>query len=378
MTRYRLLLLLSLFGVAAGCRPPETAEFGPPKQFSPQQRPTEWNAPRNVRLGIEEMGPVGEQGPKAWTGDTPDGWESLPAQPARFRNAVWRVAGQPDTDIYFTAGVGGGVAGNLKRWYTDQFGIAEVPAVEALPVVEIAGRAGRLAEMTGTFNGNKPGWAARIAFYANGDQVSSLKFTGPESVVAANGDKFLLLAKSLRSASPSPDAKAPPIDPGQPLPADHPPAQGAPHGGAGAAAPAPSAPFTAAPPAGWTAKAGSQRPLHHTFGGDGEVYVSTMGGGGLKPMLDIWRGEMELQPLSDAEFAALPKVAFLGEDSVLLDLSGNFRSMSGKQIQGARMLVAARLDNGAITFAKLVGPAADVAAQLAAFQQFCGSVRRAP
>jgi hypothetical protein len=69
-------------------------------------------------------------------------------------------------------------------------------------------------------------------------------------------------------------------------------------------------------------------------------------------------------------------VAFLGEDSVLLDLAGNFQSMTGKQIQGARMLVAARDVSGSIVFVKLFGPAADIDGQVDAFRQFCGSVRR--
>ena len=82
-------------------------------------------------------------------------------------------------------------------------------------------------------------------------------------------------------------------------------------------------------------------------------------------------------PMSDADFAALTKVAFLGEDSVLLDLGGDFRSMSGKQIQGARMLVAARSEGNTILFAKLVGAAAEVEKQQDSFRAFGASVRRA-
>lgn len=376
MTHVRTFSLLSLLALAAGCSPPKTAEFGPPKQYSKDQRPTEWEAPRDARLGIQAMGPAEGQARKVWTGDTPAGFEAQPAQPAKFRDAAWKVTGQPDTDIYLTAGVGGGVAGNLSRWYTQQFGIQEVPAMEALPVTELAGRPARLAELKGTFSG-KPGWAALIAFYAEGDRVTSFKFTGPEAVVLGNRDKFLGLAKSLRSASAGPDAKAPPIDPGQTMPDNHPPTGAMPPHGTAPAAAQPAVPFTATAPGGWTPKAGSSRLLHHTFGSDGEVYLSQLGGN-LKQNFDIWRGEMGMQPMTDAEFTALPKMAFLGEDGVLLELAGDFRSMSGKQIAGARMLVAARQDGGTTTFAKLVGPAADVAAQADAFRQFCGSVRRAP
>lgn len=364
--------LLSL----AACGGGAVAEFGPAKTLSKDQRPTVWEASNQDRFGLKPMGPVGGAGAgkaRQWIGDTPSGWESLPANPSKFRDAQWKLTGQSDADCYLTAGVGGGVAFNLSRWYTTQFGIATVPALEALPQVAIAGRTGRLAELTGTFN-QKPGQAALIAFYAEGEQVTSLKFTGPESVVLGNKDKFLALASSLRAATVSPDPQAPPIQPGQPMPDTHPPIGDAPHPGAASQA---TAPFSATAPSGWTAKAGSARLLHHEFGAGGEVYVGQLGGG-LKPTLDIWRGELELQPMSEAEFTALPKVAFLGEDSVLLDLSGNFRSMSGKQIPSARVLVAARSDGNSITFVKLVGTAADVATQVDAFRQFCASVRRAP
>ena len=250
----------------------------------------------------------------------------------------------------------------MVRWFK-QFGIEEVPAMESLPVVELAGRPGRLAELKGTFKG-KPGQAALIAFVAMGEQVMSFKFTGPESVVVGNKDKFLALAKSLRPDAGS-GAKAPPIDPGQPLPPGHAPTNG------GTQAPGAS-PFSATIPAGWTAKAGSSKPLHHSFGKDGEVYVSQLGGT-LKSTLDIW----QKTPLGDAEFEALPKIAFLGEDAVLLDLSGDMSGMTRK-IAGARLLVAARLDGGTITFAKLAGTAGEVAAQADNFRAFCGSVRRLP
>lgn len=385
MTNVRPTLVLPLFVLLAACGSSATADFGPARQVPKDQRPTVWEAPAKDRLGLQPMGPVsgqgGEgQGQKVWVGEPQVGFETLPANPAKFRDAVWKIAGQPDTDIYLTAGVGGGVVGNLTRWYRDQFGQQAVPAVEALPVVELAGRPGRLAEIKGTFNGKQPGWAALIAFSFEGDRVTSLKFTGPESVVLGNKDKFLALARSLRSATASPDAKAPPIQPGQPMPDNHPPTGNAPApggtGGAAGNAPAAPAPFTATVPAGWTVKTGTARVLHHTFGAEGEVYLSQLGGS-LKATLDIWRGEMGQQPMSDADFEALPKMAFLGEDAVLLDLGGDFRSMSGKQIKTARMLVAARVDGGTITFSKLVGSAADVAAQADAFRQFCGSVRRA-
>lgn len=370
-SRSAAIAFLSL--LAAGCGG-DTAEFGPPRSLPKERRPTVWDATPKQRLGLPDMRAPSAQGPKRYVAAAPAGWEELPPQPSRFRESLWRVAGVDGTECYVTAGVGGGVAQNMARWY-GQFGVTSVPAIESLPVVEFAGRPARLVELTGTFGG-KPAQGMLLAFFADGDAVTTLKFTGPESVVAGNRQKFLDLAQALRLATASPDPKAPPIEPGQPMPPGHPPT------GAGgtappAQAPAPAAPFTATAPATWSSKTGTSRWLHHGFGADGEVYVGQLDGT-LKPTLDIWRGEMGLSPMSDAEYEQLPQMAFLGEDSVLLDLAGNFQSMSGKQIPDARLLVAARSDGGAIVFVKLVGPAADVAAQVDAFRQFCASVRRAP
>jgi hypothetical protein len=361
---------LATFAVLAACSPPPTADFGPPQQLRKEQRPTVWDASTKDRLLLPDMAPA-SGGAKVWVGDAPAGWETRPSR--QFRDAVWAIPTVPDAEVYLTVGVGGGVAGNLTRWYTQQFGIAEVPAIEALQVVEMAGKPARLAEMKGTFGG-KPDWAALIAFYAEGDSVTSFKFTGPAAVVDGNRDKFLALAKSLRAASASPDPKAPPIQPGQPRPSTHPDVGQAP--GATAPAAAATGPIAATVPDGWRPKAGSSKWHHHEFGAGGEVYVSQLGGG-LKDTLDIWRGEMGQAPMAADGLAQLPRTAFLGDGAVLLDLAGDYRSFSGKQIPGARMLVAAREDAGSITFVKLVGPAADVAAAAEPFAAFCRSARKA-
>ncbi|MBL8738082.1 MAG: hypothetical protein JNL12_16735 [Planctomycetes bacterium] len=306
-----------------------------------------------------------------YVGTTPEGWEALPPQPERMRLALWRLAGDASTECYVTGPTAGGVAGNLTRWY-GQFGRQDAPAAEALEIVEMLGTTGRLVELYGTFQG-KPGLGMLLAFTARGDEVTTLKFTGPEAVVKQHKARFLALAKSLRTASASPDPTAPAIQRGQPMPSNHPPVPEA----VKQAPPPPSGPFTGTVPSGWTAKAGSSKFLHHAFAGDGEVYLGQLGGG-LKATLDIWRGELGQAAMTDQEYLALPQIAFLGEDALLLDLSGDFRSMSGKQIQGARLLVAARSEGNTIVFCKLVGAAAEVEKQVDGFRSFCASVRRVP
>lgn len=378
------ICLLLLLGA---CSDKETAEFGPPRQVPKEQRPLEWRTATYERMHVPDMGAARNhangQNPNASNAggaaknviaNTPAGWEELPADPQNFKNAVWRIKGEPTTSCYLTIAVGGGVAFNLQRWYINQFGKTEVPAVEALPPIEFANRAGRLVEHEGAFGG-KPDWAALIAFYNDGNSVTSLKFTGPKGIVKNNRKQFLSLAKSIRLASRSPNPNAPAIRPGQKMPDSHiPVGQGNSGQGNGATADQPPSPFTASAPEDWQAKPG-RRILHHTFGSGSEVYVSQLGGT-MKQSLDIWRGEMGMDPMTDVQFKALPKTLFLGDDGVLMDLSGKFRGMTGTEIPDARLLVAARVDGSTITFCKLVGPKTDVDSQRDAFVKFCGSIRR--
>ncbi|MCB9877083.1 MAG: hypothetical protein H6835_05720 [Planctomycetes bacterium] len=316
-------------------------------------------------------------GPPSVSVQVPDGWKKLSSSGRQFRDAEFQVTGEPDTDCYLTLGVGGGAAGNLGRWF-GQFGRSDVPTVSSLPAIELAGKPARLVALEGAMGG-KDDWAALIAFFADGAQVTSLKFTGPRAVVQQHRDGFLALARAIKLGGSSGGGarQAPPIQPGAQMPADHP---GAAHPGGGAAAPAPVAndgPFTADVPSGWQAKAG--KPMHHTFGEAGEVYISMLGSN-LGQAIGIWRGEfVEFQgapPPSEADLAALPNVQFLGDDAVLLDVKGHYKGMSGKEIAAGRMLVAARFDGGTLTFCKLIGTAGDVEAQRDAFLAFLGSVRR--
>ncbi len=302
-----------------------------------------------------------------WQATVPVGWEQLPSQPSRFRDLLFRVVGRADTECYLTGGVGGGVVMNMQRWYVQQAGRSEAPTPESLPAAMLGDKPARLAEITGTIGG-KPDQAMLIVFAAQGDVVSTLKFTGPADVVLAEKENFLSLAQSIRTGPASPGGAAQ-VAPAGPLPANHAPTPPPTPAHAGAA------PFTATVPAGWTAKTDTPRLLHHTFGNDGEVYVSQLGGTP-RQMFDIWRGEISAGQLDDRQFADLEKLPMLGGEGLLMDVSGEFRSMTGKQIPNARLLVAAFSGGGSITFVKLVGPAADVESQVKAFREFCASLRR--
>ena len=374
----RTVLILCTLPVLGSCGA-DAVEFGPEREVSKDARNIVWGAKLRDRLDIRPMGPAsaGQQPSRRITARTPPGWVERPAT-SQFRDAVWQVSGEPDTDCYLTIGVGGGVPGNLARWYRNQFGMQEVPAAGSLLQIPFAGRQGRLCELEGTFNG-KPDQAGLIAFFADGPQVTSLKFTGPKDVVASNRDAFLALAQSIRldgstegggqpvtgAAGDGSSGAAGPIEPGATMPPNHPPT--------GPDAIAVESPFVVDAPDGWQPVAGSHRVLHHKIG-EAEVYVSQMGGK-LNQLLGVWRGEMGQGPIAEAEVAALPKVQFLGDDAVMMDLTGTYRGMTN-EIAEARLIVVARRDNAAVTYCKFVGPTDEVSAQRDAFLAFCASIRR--
>ena len=268
----RTAATISLFAVLAACGG-DAASFGEPKTLPGDRRPTVWGASARVRLGLPQMGATGGQ--KQVVATTPSGWEELPPNPQRFRNAVWRVAGQPSTDCYLTIGVGGGVQGNLGRWYRNQFGKTEVPALEALPVVRFADRPGRLAEIEGTFGG-KQEQAALIAFFHEGQQVTSLKFTGPVESRAGQPRQVPRAGGvgSPRYAEPEPERTD---DPARPTDARGPSCDRRNRRHRGDRRTRQLQPAARAcdrrrrrsrrpTPEGWTVKGGSQRTLHHVFG----------------------------------------------------------------------------------------------------------------
>lgn len=387
----RTAWILGPIAALAGCGHDTSATFGEPNEVAADSRNYVWDASTTDRLGIDMRrfqnsgadpaagGPT--EAPMQVVGDTPTGWQQVESK-RQFRDAVWLIDGQPQIDCYLTIGVGGGVAFNVRRWYQDQFGLP-VPDAATLPEIAFFGDTGRLCELAGEFGG-KSDQAALIAFSADGDRITSLKMTGPGPAIEQQRDAFLALAASLRmqrgsaatsgvSATSGQQPSAGPLDPGAKPPQD------AQHAGLGPA-PAAASPFTATTPDGWTRRTDTQRLLHHTFGDGGEVYLSQLGGK-LQQSLGIWRGQFvvdgkPLGPLGDEEFAALPRVQFLGDDAVLMEVAGEYRSMAGGSVPDAMLLLAARQEDDAITFCKLVGSATEVTANRDAFIRFLGSIRR--
>ena len=101
MTSPRSFFLL--FALLPACSSGTPQAFSAPRTLPKAQRPVVWDAPAKDRLGLPDMGgaKAGAQDPAAAaniTADTPAGWQRLPAQPEKFRHALWRVGGGGNPD----------------------------------------------------------------------------------------------------------------------------------------------------------------------------------------------------------------------------------------------------------------------------------------
>ncbi len=105
---------------------------------------------------------------------------------------------------------------------------------------------------------------------------------------------------------------------------------------------------------------------------DASITVLPGSAGGMLPNLNRWRGQMGLQPMSDADAAALPHVKVLGVDAPLLQMDGSFKGAAD-----STMAAVAVERPGSMAFVKMVGPSADVRGQMDAFRAFCTSLRDA-
>jgi len=103
-----------------------------------------------------------------------------------------------------------------------------------------------------------------------------------------------------------------------------------------------------------------------------ECFLTVMagGGGGLERNLTRWRGQMGQAAMSAAEVKALPTVAMLSREAILIELSGTF---SGKNDYG---FLAAYLEQPGQTLTlKMTGPAALVAEEKDNFLKLAASLR---
>jgi hypothetical protein len=173
------------------------------------------------------------------------------------------------------------------------------------------------------------------------------------------------------------------LDPGTAPPAGHGPA------GSGPAATGPAEGGPAAPtyawdlPPGWSeGPAGPMRLGSFRVDGHPDLDVSLIvlpgDGGGAAANVNRWRKQMGLDPITDADAAALPPADVLGAKGILVRLDGAYRGMGGGEAQpDFRLLGVVVPDGGSTLFLKMVGPAPAVAEQEASLLALGRSLRRA-
>ncbi|MBN4071905.1 hypothetical protein JYT83_00650 [bacterium AH-315-F18] len=133
-------------------------------------------------------------------------------------------------------------------------------------------------------------------------------------------------------------------------------------------------------PTGWKKKAST--PMRRAnFGVEGrpelQCYLTVLPGaaGGLKANADRWRSQMGLPPYTADEMNALGKAKLLNQEAVVIDLKGSFSGMGKGAVRPDYAMVGLIVAReGEMLFIKLVGPAADVAAERAHFDALWASM----
>lgn len=330
--------------------------------------------------------------------DVPPGWIELP--PTQLRQANFRPAGSPDAECYMTTGLSGGIVANVNRW-RGQFGLVEIDAaaVGALPTQELYGTDATLVELEGVYQGMagpagggaapRSGFALVGLILSMGDQLVSVKMTGPKELLAAERANFDLFVKSVRGV---PAGGMP--SPGGALSDPHGAEMLDPHGDPHGAAIPPSSSHATLPPGGldavgirFTAPAGWTRDVDRptrlatlkpagTSSTECSIIAMPGDAGGVAANLARWRGQMGLIALSASEIAALQKVKMLGVEGVVVDWSGSFNDdMTRRSIPQARFCGAIAMLAGRTVFVKLTGPAAEVDDKVRdGFLELCSSL----
>ncbi len=375
-----VLALLSLL-VCAGCGHPG-------RDVEITQRRISSNIPRNARVGMSTaerfgqspMGAPRQQMESTAVDDSlhfelPKGWKELAPTSMRLLNL--QPAGNADASCYVSVlgGDGGGLAANLNRW-RKQMGLE--PATEeelaALPKVNLFGGEATLIELRGSFAGMdgsaQSGWGLLGAVASTPQATLFVKMTAPVEILEQEHDAFLDFLDSLQFGQHGEhqhQAQAAPDNGEESAPAMD---------GAGAEKITQNG-YRFQLPAGWTdAGPKTMRTLNFRVGKETECYLVVLSGdgGGTAANLNRWQAQMGLEPLSEEEIAALPRVPMLHKQAPLLLAEGDYVGMGGTPSMDMALLgVALELGDHAL-FLKMVGPDKEVASQRTAFISFLASL----
>jgi hypothetical protein len=123
-------------------------------------------------------------------------------------------------------------------------------------------------------------------------------------------------------------------------------------------------------PAGWQRQPDQQMRVATFRAGDAEVIITTFGAesfASLLPNINRWRGQVGLEPISDANEVK-------GEDGAVGRYKAKLFDFTGPE---KRLHVAVVMNGPSVWYFKLQGPTGAVAQQLPSFDQFLRSVQLA-
>lgn len=307
-----------------------------------------------------------------WT--VPTGWEDL--EPSMMRQANLTIAGQPDVECYFTvlAGSGGGLDMNINRWQR-QMGQPDLTSeqIAALPRHPLLDGDATFVTIDGTFGGmsgdvQKENFRMYGLVHVDDTQAFFVKMTGPQAVLADQEANFLAFSASIQpGASPA----TPVATAATEVPADH----------GAMTAHAASGTFDSeglqwTAPEGW--QDGGERMMRlvtYTIGGV-ECYVTSLQGdaGGVDANINRWVEQMGQEVLDEAALAALPRIAILGQEAPMVEVSGKYTDMAGVEKDAYKLLGTVLPMGDQTLFVKMTGPGAEVDAQKQNFVTFCESL----
>jgi hypothetical protein len=314
----------------------------------------------------------------------PEGWTEV--APGQMRAASFNVKNQAgkqaDVSVIPLPGTAGGDESNVNRW-RGQVGLGTLSSEElakTAEAVEIAGQPAKLYDVAGTGSGS--GDPTRILGVIQHREGTAwfFKATGDDQLVAKEKAAFIAFLKSVKfeakDATADLPAGHPPIE-SAPLPAGHPEVSSTSTPAAAAETSSGGKPQWKAP-AGWKEIPGGQFLVAKFTIGDGKtptavnVSMSTGDGGGLLANVNRWRGQVGQSAWSETELQKqASEISLADGKATLVEMSG----MDGRTGQPATVVGAIVPRSGQTWFYKLMGDAATVESQKAAFTQFVKEVK---
>ncbi len=194
MKTYLGCLLTSVFIFSSCEKKADVITVTETRVASTRDTPPKLNATSDERFRDAKPSPI--------KGDTPQGWQQLPASQFRILNYRFGETGMGEVWVSLSAG---SVLDNVNRWLK-QFSVAPVDssALAKLPMAKIADTTGTFVTASGDYAGGqgaetKPGFAlAGIVASLSDGRILTVKMVGPKAEVEAAKPTLESFAKTLK------------------------------------------------------------------------------------------------------------------------------------------------------------------------------------